>query len=159
MLSKNDTPLYQNPDKPTDERVADLLARMTLDEKLAQLGSAWIFEMLSDSAFDESKAKPILANGLGHITRLAGASSLKPQDGARLANFIQQYLIDNTRLQIPAIIHEECCSGYMARNATCFPQMIGLASTWEPGVNPTNGRSGAPTDEICRGASRAVPPP
>ena len=37
-----------------------------------------------------------------------------------------------TRLGIPAIIHEECCSGYMARNATCFPQTIGLASTWDP---------------------------
>ncbi len=125
-------PTYKNPDKPTAERVADLLARMTLDEKLAQLGSAWIFEILTNSAFDGDKANQILAHGLGHITRLAGASSLKPQDGARLANFIQQYLIDHTRLQIPVIVHEECCSGYMARNATCFPQIIGLASAWEP---------------------------
>jgi beta-glucosidase len=49
-----------------------------------------------------------------------------------LANQIQQYLIDNTRMQIPAIVHQECSSGYMARNATCFPQIIVLASTWKP---------------------------
>jgi beta-glucosidase len=124
--------IYQDPERSTAARVADLLQCMTLDEKLAQLGSAWIFEMLTGTTFDEVKAQKLMAHGLGHITRLAGASSLKPKEGAALANQIQQYLIDNTRLQIPAIVHEECCSGYMARNATCFPQIIGLASTWEP---------------------------
>ncbi|MCL4265910.1 MAG: glycoside hydrolase family 3 C-terminal domain-containing protein [Anaerolineae bacterium] len=124
--------IYQDPNRATAERVADLLARMTLDEKLAQLGSAWVFELLTDMVFDEAKAQELMGHGLGHITRLAGASSLKPKEGAALANQIQQYLIDHTRLQIPAIVHEECCSGYMARNATCFPQIIGLASTWQP---------------------------
>jgi beta-glucosidase len=124
--------IYQDPTRPTPERVADLLARMTLDEKLAQLGSAWVFELLTDMVFDEGKAQKLMAHGLGHITRLAGASSLRPKEGAALANQIQRYLRDKTRLQIPAIVHEECCSGYMARNATCFPQIIGLASTWQP---------------------------
>ncbi|MCA9949527.1 MAG: glycoside hydrolase family 3 C-terminal domain-containing protein [Anaerolineales bacterium] len=127
-------PIYQDPSRSITERVENLLELMTIEEKIAQLGSAWVFEMLTDLAFDENKAKPVLANGLGHVTRVAGASSLKPKEGARLANRIQQYLIENTRLQIPAIVHEECCSGYMARNATCFPQIIGLASTWEPNL-------------------------
>ncbi len=124
--------VYQDPNRATSERVADLLARMTLDEKLAQLGSVWVFEVLTDMVFDEVKAQNLMGHGLGHITRLAGASSLKPKEGAALANQIQRYLIEHTRLQIPVIIHEECCSGYMARNATCFPQIIGLASTWQP---------------------------
>lgn len=134
MQVTQDKFIYKDPNRSVPDRVSDLLGRMTLDEKLAQLGSAWIFEILTDSAFDESKAKGLMAHGLGHITRLAGASSLKPKAGAELANQLQQYLIDTTRLQIPAIIHEECCSGYMARNATCFPQIIGLASTWEPAL-------------------------
>ena len=126
------TAIYQDANQPIAERVADLLGRMTLDEKLAQLGSAWVFELLTEMQFDAQKAAPILQNGLGHITRVAGASSLKPKEGAALANRIQRFLREETRLGIPAIVHEECCSGYMARNATCFPQIIGLASTWEP---------------------------
>ncbi|MFZ1400757.1 MAG: glycoside hydrolase family 3 N-terminal domain-containing protein, partial [Candidatus Promineifilaceae bacterium] len=126
--------IYRDANQPIAERVADLLARMTLDEKLAQLGSAWVFELLTEMQFDAPKAAPILQHGLGHITRVAGASSLKPRQGAALANRIQRFLREETRLGIPAIVHEECCSGYMARNATCFPQIIGLASTWEPAL-------------------------
>ncbi len=124
--------IYRDSRQPVEARVADLLARMTLDEKLAQLGSIWVFQLLTNTTFDPSKAGQLMAHGIGQITRLAGASSLAPADAARLANTIQQYLLENTRLGIPAIIHEECISGYMARNATCFPQIIGLASTWEP---------------------------
>lgn len=127
-------PIYLDATYSIDERVADLLNQMNLDEKLAQLGSAWVFELLTDMKFDSVKAEDLLAHGLGHITRVAGASNLTPREGVKLANTIQQYLRDHTRLGIPAIVHEECCSGYMARNATCFPQIIGLASSWEPSL-------------------------
>jgi len=130
--NSDDNVIYRDSTQPVEARVADLLSRMTLDEKIAQLGSAWVFELLTDMKFDAGKAQQLMAHGLGHITRVAGASSLSPADGAALANTIQRYLIENTRLAIPAIVHEECCSGYMARNATCFPQIIGLASTWAP---------------------------
>lgn len=123
---------YQNPSLSVEERTADLLSRMTLDEKIAQLGSIWVFEVLEDMKFSPTKAHTLFNQGLGQVTRIGGASSLDPTAGAELANTIQKYLLENTRLSIPAIIHEECCSGYMARNATCFPQIIGLASTWEP---------------------------
>ncbi len=124
--------IYQDASRSIEERIADLLSRMTLAEKIAQLGSAWVFELLTDMKFDIDKAQQLMSHGIGHITRVAGASSLTPVEGAKLANTIQRYLLENTRLGIPAMVHEECCSGYMARNATCFPQTIGLASTWEP---------------------------
>src|SRR3978361_1959696 len=63
---------------------------------------------------------------------MGGASNVRPTESVLLANNIQKFLIEHTRLGIPAVIHEECCSGYMARGATVFPQAIGVASTWEP---------------------------
>jgi len=105
---------------------------MTFDEKIAQINSIWVYEILEGKKFSTSKAGVLLGNGMGQITRLGGASNFDPTDSASMANNIQKYLVENTRLGIPAIIHEESCSGYMAREATCFPQTIGVASTWDP---------------------------
>jgi len=127
-----DAPLYRDAAQPVDERVRDLLARMTLEEKLAQIGCVWSTSLLENGAFSESRAREKLALGTGHVTRIGGATVLGPADSATFANAIQRFLVERTRLGIPAIIHEESCAGYTARDATCFPQAIGLASTWEP---------------------------
>ena len=119
--------VYQDLAQPIDARVADLLARMTLDEKIAQLGSAWIYELT-----DPERASHLMRHGIGQITRIGGASNLTPTESAATANAIQRFLVGQTRLGIPAMVHEECCAGYMARGATVFPQIIGLASTWQP---------------------------
>jgi beta-glucosidase len=124
--------IYQDPTQPITNRVQDLLSQMTLDEKIAQIGSAWIYELLSGQMLNQEKLRNRLAQGIGQITRLAGASSLDPTGCAELANELQRYLVEQTRLGIPAMIHEECCSGYTARDATAFPQIIGLASSWQP---------------------------
>lgn len=127
------TPIYRNTSYPIAERVQDLLARMTLDEKIAQLGSCWIYELQDDDqGFEQDKASALIGQGIGQITRVGGGSTLAPREIAQMANTIQAYLVHQTRLGIPAILHEECCSGYMALGATAFPQIIGLASTWSP---------------------------
>jgi len=123
---------YRDPDLPTAERVADLLGRMTLEEKLAQLGAVWSSALLEDERFSDEKAREVLARGTGHVTRIAAHTLLGPRDSARLINDIQRFLVEQTRLGIPAILHEESCAGFTARGATQFPQAIGLASTWEP---------------------------
>ncbi|MCP3995878.1 MAG: beta-glucosidase [bacterium] len=123
---------YRDPNLSTAERVEDLLARMTLKEKLAQMGSVWVFQLLEAMEFDDTKADELLRHGLGQVTRVAGASNLDPAGVAHLANTIQKYLVEKTRLGIPAIVHEEATAGYMARGATEFPQNVGLAATWEP---------------------------
>ncbi|MFI5395402.1 MAG: glycoside hydrolase family 3 N-terminal domain-containing protein [Candidatus Binatia bacterium] len=106
---------------------------MTLDEKLAQMGGVWSSGLLDEhGTFCNARAVDKLAHGIGHITRIGGATVLGPADSAAFANTIQRFLVEHTRLRIPAIIHEESCAGYVARGATCFPQAIGLASTWEP---------------------------
>ena len=116
----------------SEKNIESLLSEMTLNEKLAQLGSYWVTELLTDLAFDEQKASAKLASGIGQITRLGGSTNFEAQESARMVNRIQKYLIGNTRLGIPALIHDECCSGYTARGATIFPQAIGVACTWEP---------------------------
>jgi beta-glucosidase len=123
---------YRDPDLPVGERVADLIARMTVEEKVAQLGSAWVFQLADRAELATERAAGLLRHGLGQVTRISGASSLGGRDAAALANAIQEHLVTKTRLGIPAIVHEEICSGLMARDATIFPQAIGLASTWEP---------------------------
>jgi beta-glucosidase len=125
-------PPYRDPDLPVEERVEDLLARMTAAEKAAQLGSAWVFQLADTRGLREDRVAEVLADGLGEVTRVCGASALLPEEAARLNNEIQRFLVERTRLGIPAIVHEEICSGLMARCSTVFPQAIGLASTWDP---------------------------
>src|SRR5262245_20340676 len=130
-MQQTDKAIYTDATQSAENRADDLLSRMTLDEKIAQLGSAWVYEVLDGTTFSETKARTLFSSGIGQITRLAGASSVDPISSAKLANTIQSCLVKQTRLGIPAMVHEECCSGYMARGATCFPQIIGVASTWE----------------------------
>jgi beta-glucosidase len=126
---------YRDPKLSVEERVGDLLARMTLEEKLAQLGSAWAFQLMSGNDHSAQRADPLTLHGLGQVSRIAGATSLTADAAARIANEVQRRLVEETRLGIPAIVHEEICSGLMGRGATVFPQAIGVASTFEPDLN------------------------
>jgi beta-xylosidase len=130
-------PRYLDPSLPVDERVADLLDRMTPDEKLAQLGSLWVFEILDGTTLDPAKAARRLGAGIGQITRVAGATNLELPAVAALANEIQRFLVQETRLGIPAIVHEECLHGFLARGAVCYPQSIGMAAAWDPALVET----------------------
>lgn len=115
-----------------EQRIGQILAQMTLDEKLAQMGSHWIYEIQTDGGLDQKKVAEKLSHGIGQISRLAGASTLHPRAAAQTANQIQKYLRESTRLAIPAIVHEECCAGVMGLGGTTYPQMIGLAAAFRP---------------------------
>ena len=112
-------------------KARELLKQMTLEEKVAQLGSYGPDKLLENGRLSE-KGKELLRHGIGQITRLAGASDMGPEEAARAANEIQDYLINHTRLGIPALFHEECLSGFMAKGGTTFPQNIGMAASFDP---------------------------
>ncbi len=114
------------------QRAHSLLAQMTLDEKLAQMNSVWMHEVQENKDFAAAKADHQLKLGIGQISRTAGDSTLEPAAVARFNNALQSYLVNQTRLGIPAMVHEECCAGYMGLGGTIYPQMIGLASTFQP---------------------------
>ena len=113
-------------------KINELLARMTLEEKVAQLQGCWIYELQTKGVLDESKIAARLKYGIGQITRVGGASTYPPREAAKVYNHLQRFLKENTRLGIPAIDHEECCVGAMIPGASIFPQIIGLASTFQP---------------------------
>ena len=116
----------------TQKTLDTLLAQMTLDEKLAQIGSYWMYELQTGGVLDLDKVRAKLGQGIGQITRVAGASTFDPVLAAKMGNQIQKFLLEQTRLKIPAIMHEESCSGAMILGGSMYPQMIGLASTFQP---------------------------
>lgn len=126
-------PEYRDSSLSVERRVEDLLSRMTIEEKAAQLGSIKASELLDgDGELDREYAESVLADGIGHITRFGGDAGLDPVDAATRANEVQRLLEEETQFGVPATPHEECLSGYMGPGGTTFPQTIGLAGTWSP---------------------------
>lgn len=125
---------YRDPNRSIEERVEDLLALMTLDEKLAQLGCLWSTAFVNAGVFDPDIVAGMMPHGIGQITRIGASTGLHPQESAAFMNAIQQVAIERTRLGIPVIVHEESTGGLCHRDATVFPQGIGLAATWNPAL-------------------------
>jgi beta-glucosidase len=118
--------------QPIEARVEHLLSQMTLREKVAQLGSYLGFAVLGANGPDPVRMKAVIGEGIGHISRVGGLLNIEPAQTAQIINAIQKFLTEQTRLGIPAIIHEECLCGYEAKRATVFPQNIGSASSFAP---------------------------
>lgn len=137
-----DIPAYKNASLPVEDRIADLLPRMTLEEKVAQLTST--MEMLGfgsnaqasfvdkEGNFLPERAAGIFKHGIGQISRPSGRRG--PKEMAEFTNTVQKWMIENTRLGIPVMFHEEALHGLATTKATSFPQAIALASTWNPGL-------------------------
>ncbi|MCG7207421.1 glycoside hydrolase family 3 N-terminal domain-containing protein [Streptomyces arenae] len=133
---------WADPACPRDDRVEALLAEMTLEEKLAQLGSAWPgvervsgnVAPMQDVFARQTEFASASKNGLGHLTRPFGTRPVEPSEGARRLAAMQRELMDNTRLGIPAIAHEECLTGFTSYRATVFPTALAWAATFSPGL-------------------------
>lgn len=124
---------YKDTSLSNRDRAEALLADMTVEEKVAQIGGIWVSDLITASRkLIPEAAQEKIPHGIGHITRIGAVGMVEPVHSATLANSIQKFLVEQTRLGIPAIVHEESCAGYTAKDATTFPQAIGLASTWEP---------------------------
>jgi beta-glucosidase len=140
-MAQNALP-YREAKLPVDQRVADLLSRMTLEEKIAQLEGAWENkQFFSDpqALFVDEKgqflpdhAAVLMKNGLGEISR--PSENRDPRAMVEYTNTVQKWLRENTRLGIPVIFHDECLHGHVAPKATSYPQAIALASTWDPSL-------------------------
>lgn len=129
---------YQNPELGFKERAQDLLERMSLPEKVAQLGSLLPFDdwgawskLSLDERIHQTEALPweqlVQTGSFSVVLR-----ELPPRRAAQLANRIHQLARQHTRLGIPPLIHDEGLHGLLANGATSFPQSIAMASSWNP---------------------------
>ena len=133
ISSSNNLPIYKNSKASIDDRVNDLLSKMTLEEKAMQLNASSIRK----SAAVEEGVEPIdksieeqIKNGIGFIENTFDLRL--PEKSVEMVNSLQQYLKEKTRLGIPAIIGTECLHGHAGRNSTVFPTPLAMASSWNP---------------------------
>ena len=143
-LAKEKLP-YQNSRLSTDERVEDLLSRMTWAEKLGQLRCTlgWNYYELDGKnvSVSESFKKDMEGGGIGLVwatyradpwTQKSLANGLTPRLAAKAGNAMQRYAREHTRLGIPLLLCEEAPHGHMAIGTTVFPTGLGMAATWSP---------------------------
>jgi len=134
---------YRNASLSADQRVEDLIARMTLEEKVAQMRAIWQDKskfMDDQGRFVPEKAEQVIPHGIGQVTRPSDRMGQRnaprqlrdPRETVEFVNAVQRFLRDKTRLGIPALFHEEGLHGYSALHATHFPQAIALAGTFDP---------------------------
>lgn len=131
-LRKSTKPFYRDSRRSADARVKDLLKRMTLEEKAGQLVSTCpVNQLLLEDYSDEqaiTNSKKLIDRGIGQIG--VAVRHATPANGPRVANAIQQYALEETRLGIPVLIQDECVHGCKASGSTMFPQSIGMAASW-----------------------------
>ncbi|MER7250458.1 glycoside hydrolase family 3 N-terminal domain-containing protein [Kribbella sp. NPDC000426] len=151
MSISTDRP-WRDPALPAAERVGLLLQAMTLEEKVAQLGSRWAGNDMADSEVPEDEALNVAPmedvfsaggtqsledasrDGLGHLTRVWGSYPLSVEQG--IAEVIRQHevVLKNSRLGIPALVHEECLTGFTTYGATVYPASIAWGATFDPSL-------------------------
>ncbi|WP_432118416.1 glycoside hydrolase family 3 N-terminal domain-containing protein [Streptomyces sp. bgisy032] len=131
---------WRDPAVPAAARVDDLLSRMTLEEKTAQLYGVWVgastdgdgvaphqHDMTVDYDWDE-----LITHGLGQLTRSFGTAPVDPALGAQALARAQRRITEAGRFGIPAIAHEECLAGFTAWQATAYPVPLAWGATWDP---------------------------
>ena len=150
---------WQNATLPVADRVEELIRRMTVEEKIGQLGSRWVgaaHQMTgAGHGSDDDEANPALnvapmqdvfaagagvsleeasRHGLGHLTRVYGSAPVSSADGAAELVRQQRQVLQGSRLGIPAIVHEECLTGVTTYGATVYPTAIAWAATFDPAL-------------------------
>jgi beta-xylosidase len=134
---------WRDPSRPAAERAADLLARMTLEEKVAQLGSIWLGNQPRDSNVapmqgefhpPQAPLAELIKDGLGQLTRVFGTRPVPPAEAAGTLAALQAQVVAASRFGIPAVAHEECLTGFAAQTATIFPTPLAWGATFDPAL-------------------------
>jgi beta-xylosidase len=133
---------WQDPDLDASARLDALIAEMSLPEKRAQLGSVWLgFDVVTgevapmQTAFSRDIRWPeSAAYGLGHLTRVFGTRPVTAAEGVQRVRDLQRTVVESSRLGIPAIVHEECLTGFTTYQATVYPTSLAWAATFDTGL-------------------------
>jgi beta-xylosidase len=147
VLPRSDTAVgpetWRDPARPAGERVADLLSRMTLAEKVAQLGSIWqgasvdgegVAPMQDQFNEEQPPLDELIKNGLGQLTRVFGTRPVPTAAGVQAMAGLQARIVASSRFGIPAVAHEECLTGFAAWGATIFPTPLAWGASFDPAL-------------------------
>lgn len=125
--------IYQDSNRSMTERVDDLLSRMTIHEKAAQLCCVWPLVLVGKQFPDPDKLKKYMEHGIGRMTQFANMGYHPTAvQVAEFSNAVQKFARDNTRLGIPVLFQNEATSGFTCVDAACFPTPQNLGATWLP---------------------------
>lgn len=124
--------LYKDSTQPVEKRVEDLLGRMTLEEKVAQLCGDLPMDLAVEGMPTVEQLKEKFPYGHGRLTQYSTMGLADPMRIARLSNVLQRYFVEETRLGIPVVLQTENLCGYPAMGGTLFPAQINAGCTWEP---------------------------
>ncbi|GHH13577.1 glycoside hydrolase family 3 N-terminal domain-containing protein [Streptomyces lanatus] len=137
---------WRDPSLPAAARVDDLLSRMTLEEKTAQLYGVWVGAATEGEARTDGVAphqhdmtadydwNELITLGLGQLTRSFGTAPVDPALGAQALARAQRRIAEAGRFGIPAVAHEECLAGFTAWQATAYPVPLAWGATFDPGL-------------------------
>ncbi len=137
------TETWRDPAVPPADRVQDLLARMTVQEKIAQLSGVWVnIDATSgtvaphqhDFTAPTAAWETLISDGIGQLTRPYGTAPISPAEGARAVASSQRQIMAAGRLGIPAMVHEECLTGLAAWQATVYPSPLCWGASFDPGL-------------------------
>jgi beta-xylosidase len=133
--------LWHDTTRSVTERAEALLAELTTTEKAAQLGSHWARQTRTsvggevapmESVFAASTLDEVAAHGLGHLTRIFGTEPVEVAEGVDRVRAAQRRVVELNRLGVPAIVHEECLTGFTTYHATVYPAAIAWGATFDP---------------------------
>lgn len=136
------TELWRDPTAAVEARVSDLVSRMTLPEKVAQLAGAWgvdpevgdMAPMLRDAMGPRLPWEEVISDGLGQLTRPFGTEPVEPRAGLQALAERQRQVVAANRFGIPAQVHEECLTGLAAWGATVYPSPLCWAASFDPAL-------------------------
>ena len=148
---KNSTKIYQ------ENRIAEKLKNMPLEEKIAQLQGTWLKDLMTDNKLSLDSCQKKIPNGIGYLAQFASSLKTNPTELKTAIADLQDYLVNETQSGIPAILSEEAISGFSSKGATTLPQQIGMGCTWNPELLKSNT---ANTSKLMRniGATHVLSP-
>ena len=119
--------------QPVGARVADLVGRMTVDEKIGQITGVWVQleELKATGQSDTDYFMKLMPDGVGSV---GPTQVLEVEDDIDFRNRMQRFLMEGTRLAIPAMFHDEGCHGLVKPGSSSFPSPLGLACSWDPAL-------------------------
>lgn len=130
IAQMNKTQPFSTPE--IDAKVELLMSKMTMEEKIAQITGTRLRDIMVDGKLSIEKCKANIPFGIGHFCQFSTGQALSPEKLRDLVREVQDFLMTETRLKIPAIFHEEAITGFATLGATTFPQQIGVACSWNP---------------------------